>query len=116
MYLKMVTKLIHKSIEIFLRQMTSCTAKNYSPPSRHILKTLPDIYTYICIILSSAKVKMEIPILARSLKSSILSSTSFYLDNIFWRVESAAVGQSRRKANMVAQGDGNLVLESYPIP
>ena len=48
---------------------------------------------------------MEIPVLVRSLQSSILSSTSFQMDNTVWGVVSAAVEQSRRKANMVAQGD-----------
>ena len=37
--------------------------------------------------------KMEIPILVRSLKSSILSSTSFQMDKTFWGVVSAAVEQ-----------------------
>ena len=58
--------------------------------------------------LSVADVKMEIPVLVRSLKSSILSSTSFQMVETFWGVGSAAVGQSRRKANMVAQGDGKF--------
>ena len=51
---------------------------------------------------------MEIPVLVRSLKSSILSSTSFQMDKTFWGVVSAAVEQSRRKVNMVAQGDGEI--------
>ena len=55
---------------------------------------------------SAADVKLEIPVLVRSLKSSILSSTSFQMGKTFWGVVSAAVEQSRRKANMVAQGDG----------
>ena len=50
---------------------------------------------------SAAGVKMEIPVLVRSLKSSILSSTSLQRDKTFWGVASAAVEQSRRKANMV---------------
>ena len=57
---------------------------------------------------SAADVKMEIPVLVRSLKSSILSSTSFQIDKTVWGVVSAAVEQSRRKANMVAQGDGKF--------
>ena len=52
---------------------------------------------------NAADVKMKIPVLVRSLKSSILSSTSG--KKTFWGVVSAAVEQSRRKANMVAQGD-----------
>ena len=38
----------------------------------------------------------------------MLSLTSFQLDKTFWGVVSAAVEQSRRKANMVAQGDGKF--------
>ena len=47
-------------------------------------------------------VKMEISALIRSLKSSILSSTSFQMDKSFWGVGIAAVEQSSRKANMIA--------------
>ena len=57
---------------------------------------------------SAADVKMEIPVLVPSLKSSILSSTSFQIGKTFWGVVSAAVEQSRHKANMVAQGDGKF--------
>ena len=57
---------------------------------------------------SAADVKMEIPVLVQSLKSSILSSTSFQMVKNFWGVVSAAVEKSRRKANMVAQGDGKF--------
>ena len=63
---------------------------------------------YTLYTLSAADVKMEIPVLVRSLKSSILSSTSFQMDKTFWGVVSAAVEQSRHKANMVAQGDGKF--------
>ena len=62
----------------------------------------------------AANVKMEIPAPVRLLKSSILSSTSFQMDNTFWGVGSAAVEQSRRKDNMVAQGDGNFGPEADP--
>ena len=41
--------------------------------------------------LSASDVKMEIPVLAQSLKSSILSSTSLQMDKTSWRVVSAAV-------------------------
>ena len=51
--------------------------------------------------MSAADVKMEIPVLVRSLKSSILSSTSLRMDKTFWRVVSA-VEQPRRKASVVA--------------
>ena len=51
---------------------------------------------------------LEIPVLVRSLKSSILSSTSFQMGKTFWRVVSAALEQFRREANMVAQGDGKF--------
>ena len=63
---------------------------------------------------SAADVKMEIPVLVRSLKSSILSSTSFQMDKTVWGVVSAAVEQSRRKANMVAQGDGKFGPWDWP--
>ena len=48
-------------------------------------------------------VKMEVQVLVQSLKSSILSSTSFQRDKTFWDVGSVAVEQSRHKANMAAQ-------------
>ena len=64
-----------------------------------------DIYTQSK---SAADVKMEIPVLVPSPKSSILSSTSFQKGKTFWGVASAAVEQSRRRANMVAQGDGKF--------
>ena len=44
--------------------------------------------------LSAADVKMEIPVLVQSLKSSILSSTSFQMGKTFWGVASAAVEQT----------------------
>ena len=56
----------------------------------------------------AADVKMEIPVLVRSLKSSILSSTRFQMGKTFWGVVSAAVEQSRRKVNMVAREDGKF--------
>ena len=58
--------------------------------------------------MSAADVKMEIPVFVRSLKSSILSSTSFQMGKTFWGVVSATVEHSRHKANMVAQGDGKF--------
>ena len=42
------------------------------------------------------------------MKSSILSSISFQLDKTFRHVVSAAVEQSRRKANMVLRETGSL--------
>ena len=72
---------------------------------------------------------MKIPVLNRSLKSSILNSSNFYLDKTLWiksrvlntsssnldktlwGVLSVAVEQSRRKGNMVAQGDGKFGTE-----
>ena len=63
---------------------------------------------------SAADVKMEIPVLVRSLKSSILSSTRFQMDKTVWGVGSAAVEQSRRKANMIAQGDGKFGPWGWP--
>ena len=60
------------------------------------------------LTLSAADVKMEITALVRSLKSRIMSSTSFQMGKTFWGVASAAVEQSRRKVNMFAQGDGKF--------
>ena len=58
------------------------------------------------VMRSAADIKMEITVLVQALKSSILSSTSFrWIKNL---VESAAVEQSSRKANIVAQGDGKF--------
>ena len=58
---------------------------------------------------SAADVNMEIPVLVRSLKLSILSSTSFQMGKTNWGgVSAAVVERSRRKANMVAQGDGKF--------
>ena len=62
----------------------------------------------------AADVKMEIPVLVWSLKSSILSSTSLQMGKTFWGVVSAAEEQSRRKANMVAQGDGKFGPWGWP--
>ena len=58
--------------------------------------------------MSAADVKMEIPVPVRSLKSSILSSTTIQMDDTFRGVVSAAVEQSRREANMVTRGDGKF--------
>ena len=57
---------------------------------------------------SAADVKMEIPVLVQSLKSSILSSTGLQVGKTFWGVVSAAVEQYRCKANMIVQGDGKF--------
>ena len=65
------------------------------------------IMPYIGFI-EAADVKMEILVLVHSLKSSILSSTSVQMGKTFWGVVSAAVEQSRPKANKVAQGDGKF--------
>ena len=51
---------------------------------------------------------MKIPAFVQTLKSSILSSTSFQLGKTLWVVVRAVVGQSRRKASMVSQGDGKF--------
>ena len=72
----------------------------------HFQQKIYKIWSYYCW--SVADVKMEIPVVVRSLKSSILSSTSFQMGKTFWGVVSAAVEQSRHKANMVAQGDGKF--------
>ena len=65
--------------------------------------------------LSAAYVKIEIPVLIGSQKSSILSSTSFQMGKTFWGVVSTAVEQSKRNANMVSQEDGKFgPLEAGP--
>ena len=66
------------------------------------------LYIYGPENLSAADIKMETSVLVRSLKSRILSSTSFQMGKTFWGVVSAAGEQSGRKANMVAQGDGKF--------
>ena len=63
---------------------------------------------------SAADVKREKTVLVWSLKSSISSSTSFQMDKTVWGVVSAAVEQSRRKASMVAQGDGKFGPWGWP--
>ena len=70
--------------------------------------------SYHVFHLSAADVKMEIPVLEWSLKSSTLKSTSFQKGKTFRGVVTIAVEQSRRKANMVAQRDGNSALEADP--
>ena len=60
------------------------------------------------MLTSSADVKMEMPVLVRSLKASILSSISYRMYKTFWEAVSAAVEQSRRKAKVVDQGDGKF--------
>ena len=64
--------------------------------------------------MSAAQIKMEIPVLVQSLKSSILSSTSLQMNKTFCGVASAAVEQTWRKANMVAWGARNSALEADP--
>ena len=63
---------------------------------------------------SAADVKMEIPALIQLLKSSIVSLTSFLMGKTFWWVVSAAVEQSRRKPNIVAQGDRKFYPWGWP--
>lgn len=63
---------------------------------------------------SAADVKMVILLLVRSLKSSILSSTSFQLDDTFWEFVSAAAERSRWEANMVALGQGKFGPKADP--
>ena len=48
-------------------------------------------YNKKLLLLSAADIKMGMPVLALSLKSSILSSTSSQLDDTFWGVVNAAV-------------------------
>ena len=66
-------------------------------------------------LFSVADVKMEIPVLVQSLKSSTMSSTSLQLDKTFRGVLSAAVQSNQGlKANMVDQGDGNFSSKTGP--
>ena len=51
--------------------------------------------------MSAADVKMEMPVLVRSLMSSTLNLTSSQLDDTLWGVGSAVVELSSRRANMV---------------
>ena len=75
----------------------------------------PSVFTAIIIWWGSvADVKMEIPVLVRSLKSSILSSTSFQMGKTFWGAVNADADQSWCKANMVAQGDGEFGPLDWP--
>ena len=68
-----------------------------------------------CSPMSAADVKMKIPVLVWSLKSSILSSTSLLqVDKTLWGVVSAVVKQSRCKANIIARGDGKFGPWGWP--
>ena len=64
--------------------------------------------------ISAAGVKMEIPVLVRWLKSSILVSTSLQMDKTFWGVVSAAVEQSGVKPAWLLEETGNSALEADP--
>ena len=56
---------------------------------------------------------MEIPVIERSMQSSISRSNSFQLDIAFWEVGSAAVEHLRCKASMAAQGQRNFGPKRY---
>ena len=71
-------------------------------------RVLQNKKTVMMCLTSGCDVKMEIPVLVRSLKSSTLGSTSFQLGNISGGVVSAVVEQSRRRADMVALGHGKI--------
>ena len=71
-------------------------------------------YKIKAFFLSAADVKMETPILAWSLKSSILSSTCLQRDKTFWEVVSAAVEQCRCKASLVVWGDEKFDPWGWP--
>ena len=57
--------------------------------------------------MSAADAKMDIAFLVRSLKSSMLSS-NILSSTSFQKGKYLLVKQSRRKAGMVAQGDGKF--------
>ena len=63
--------------------------------------------------MSAVDVKMEILVLARSLKSSILNSTNFLLDKTFWGVGSAVADQF-----ILAKGLTQLtkIMREEPVP
>ena len=64
---------------------------------------------------SAADVKMVIPVLVQSLKSSILSSTSFQMGKTFWVVVSAAVESNLGvKPTWLLRETGNSALEADP--
>ena len=64
---------------------------------------------------TAADVKMVIPVLVRSLKSSILSSTSFQMGKTFWVVVSAAVESNLGvKPTWLLRETGNSALEADP--
>ena len=59
-----------------------------------------------------ADVKREMAVLVQLLKTSILCSTGFQLDNPFCGVVSAAEKQLGSKTTMVAQGNGKFGPEA----
>ena len=61
-------------------------------------------------------VKKEISVLVRSLKSCILSSTSFQMDKTFCGVVSAAVSNQGVKPAWMLKDMGNLVQGLTPDP
>ena len=85
---------------LLLRQ-TSCTRGNEGKIKQKQL-----------VNFTTQNVTLTTKVIVRSLKSSILSSTSFQSDKTIWRVVSAVVDQSGLKANMVAQGAFNPKLSN----
>ena len=63
---------------------------------------------------TAADVKVEIPVFVWSLKSRILSSTSYQMGKIFWEAVSAAVEQPKHEAYTVARGDGEFDPRGWP--
>ena len=72
------------------------------------LQSPPHIYLLFYNCHPVRTVKEKIPVLVRSPKSSIVNPTSFQTGNAFWGVVRTAVEQSRWKANMVAQCQGQF--------
>ena len=88
-------------------QLHRSSAYHPTLPHPNLTIPIPRIYPFAT---SATDVKMLIPVFVQSLKSSILTSTTFQMGKSFLGVVSAAVKQSRRKANMVAQGVRKMPL------
>ena len=98
--------------EVWIKSL-NCKETYVSILERAVLTPLLTKLQKEAIILSAADVEMQVTVLERSLKSSILSSTNFQMGKTFWGVMSAAAEQSRRRANML-RGTDNSTLGADP--